>query len=372
LKVLFAIKSLNVQGGGAERVLVDIANGLVRRGHDASVLTFDAPGESFYRLDGGVRRIDIRMGPPGKPTPRANLLRALPKMRRATRSIGPDVAVGFMHSMYVPFGVALLGLGVPVVASEHIGTDHFHGRLVERFLVAATRGCFVARTVPGESIRDEFPPDLRGNVHVLPNPVNLTSFLNAGQARSHSRVMLNVGRFMAQKNQSELIDAFARLATRFPEWSLRIVGDGELKPELDSQVDRLGLWDRISFAGSIKDMPSEYAAAAFTVVASEYESFGLVAAESLAARRPVIGFAECRGTNDLITHEGNGLLASRRVDAIAGLAGAMERLMLDEGLRQRLGDAGPASVARFEMEGTVDRWEQFLAAVVPSGTWTKT
>ena len=55
MRLLFAIKSLNAEGGGAERVLVDVANGMARRGHDPLVLTFDPPGDSFYSLDARVR-----------------------------------------------------------------------------------------------------------------------------------------------------------------------------------------------------------------------------------------------------------------------------------------------------------------------------
>ena len=64
MKLLFGIKSMDVAGGGAERVLAIVASGLAKRGHDVSVLSFDAPGgNSFYPLESGVRRICLGMGP---------------------------------------------------------------------------------------------------------------------------------------------------------------------------------------------------------------------------------------------------------------------------------------------------------------------
>ena len=120
LRILFAIKSLHVEGGGAERLLVQVANGVAARGHEVAILTFDRPGqELFYEVADDVLPVGLGLGVVGRSTPRMTLLRALPILRAAVRRRSPDVAAGFMHSMYVPLGAALVGSGVPVVASEH-------------------------------------------------------------------------------------------------------------------------------------------------------------------------------------------------------------------------------------------------------------
>src|SRR6185295_9431421 len=98
LKVLLAIKSLNVSGGGAERVLVDVANGLVARGHQIHVLTFDPPGESFYALDERIQRTDTGIGQPGVPTPRLGFAKSIPRIRRSVLEQKADLVVAFMHS----------------------------------------------------------------------------------------------------------------------------------------------------------------------------------------------------------------------------------------------------------------------------------
>ena len=361
MRLLFAIKSLNVEGGGAERVLVDVANGLTARGHEVVLLTFDSGGASFYPLHEGVVRIDLGVGPPGEPTPRGRLFGSLPAMRREVLRASPDLVVGFMHSMYIPLGVALLGAGIPVVASEHIGLDHFSGRPLQRLLVAVTNPMFVSRTVPSLAIWDEFPAGRRHCVQVLPNPIDLSAFTGAeASSINPHRVVLTVGRFMAQKNHAELLAAFSILAEEFPDWTLRIVGDGDLRGDIEAQIRELGLVDRVEMPGIVRDVASEYARSAIVAIPSTYESFGLVAAEAFACSRPVVGFSDCPGTNAIIQHEVNGLLVSREGSPAANFAKALERLIRDPGLRERLGMAGPASVAQFELAGVLDQWEAFL------------
>jgi glycosyltransferase involved in cell wall biosynthesis len=361
MRLLFAIKSLNVEGGGAERVLVDVANGLRARGHEVVLLTFDSAGNSFYPLHQGIVRIDLGVGPPGQPTPRGRLFGSLPAMRREVLRVAPDLVVGFMHSMYIPLGLALLGTGIPVVASEHIGLDHFSGRPLQRLLVAITNPMFVSRTVPSAAIRDEFSDSRRHRVQVLPNPIDLSAFAGVEVSSSvQHRVVLTVGRFMAQKNHVELLIAFSVLAGEFPDWKLRIVGDGDLRSQIEAQIRELGLVDRVEVPGMVRDVASEYARSAIVAIPSTYESFGLVAAEAFACSRPVVGFSDCPGTNAIIQHEVNGLLVSREGNPAANFAKALERLIREPGLRERLGKAGPASVAQFELTGVVDHWERFL------------
>lgn len=361
MKLVFAIKSLNVVGGGAERVLVEVANGLAERGHDLTVLTFDGPGSSFYSLHPKVARLDLAIGLPGQPTPRLNLLGGLPRMRKLIGRIHPDLVVGFMHSMYLPLGVALLGSGLPLIASEHVGSVHFQRRPLQRAMVRFGDALIVAKTVPSEVIRAEYGTSGRTPVTVLANPLALEPLQGiASQPPSDPPVILSVGRLMAEKNQSELIAAFGLLAERYPLWTLRIVGEGELRSTLEAEIKARGLEQRIELPGATRDMPQEYERAAIVAVPSRYESFGMVTAEAQACGRPVIGFADCSGTNELIVDGENGLLVSGDGDRVANLAEGLERLILDESLRLRLGVAGPEAVQKFSVKNVLNLWEDFF------------
>jgi len=367
MKLLFAIKSLNVAGGGAERVLADVASGLAARGHDVSVLTFDPPGEAFYELDRRVRRIRTLIGTPGRPTPRLGLVRSIPRLRSAVREEGPDLVVAFMHSAYVPLAAALLGTGVPIVFSEHIDAAHYRTRPLQRLMVALAGGLALAKTVPSLPLRLEHSGHAREKVHVLPNAVDVASFARiAERPPQEPPVALSVGRFMAQKNHVELLRAFARVSGRFPDWTLRIVGDGDLRAQIEAEIDRLALRERVVLAGTTRDIASEYAIASLVVIPSLYESFGLVAADALAAGRPVLAFDSCLGLAEMMRDGRNGLLVSGGGDRVAALASGLEALMGDRALRVRLGAAGPDSVQRFSVANVVDAWEQLFLQLAGS------
>lgn len=361
MKILFAIKRMEGAAGGAERVLALISSRLAARGHDVAVLSFDPPGtESFYPLAPGIRRIFLPLGDPSRPSRMRDVARRIPALRRAVRAESPDLVIGFMHSMFVPMALALFGTGVPLIASEHIVPDHYRTRRAEFILLVLA--AFIARrmTVISESVRALYPAFLRGRIVAIPNPVEATDFSVSN--REASRVFLSVGRLDPQKDQKILIDAFAVLAARYPDWTLRLVGEGPLRPDLEAQIAAAGLLGRIQLPGIVRDIAGEYARAAIFVLPSLYESFGLTSAEAMASGLPVIGFADCPGTNELVVDGETGILV--RVRTPEALAQAMESLTQDSALCRRYGQAGAQRLSAFDPERITTIWETLAARTV--------
>lgn len=368
MRVLLIIKGLAVTGGGAERVFTQLAGGLHARGHEVQVATFDAPGApSYYPLPEAIPRFGLDISPIGKPTRRSALPRGMWALRRHVLRARPDVVVAFMHSTYVPVALALMGSGVPVVASEHIDAAHFSARPVQRRAVQfALRFCTL-KTVPTAAIKAEQPAGMAAMTHVMENPVDLATFTPQAPEAA-GPVILSAGRLMAQKDFPTLIEAFSRIAPDFPDWSLRIVGEGPLRTELEGMIATSPYADRISLPGMARNMVREYAGAGIFVLPSRYESFGLVTAEALACGRPVIGFGDCLGTAMLIEDGKNGLLIEPDNDRAAALAEGLRRLMRDDALRARKAQAGPASVARFSPDHILAGWETMLAELISAKT----
>jgi glycosyltransferase involved in cell wall biosynthesis len=364
LKLLFAIKSLNVVGGGAERVLVDVANGMAARGHQVHILTFDSPGESFYPLSPLVTRIDIGIGQPGKPTARTIFARSIRRIRRIVRSLGADLVIPFMHSTYVPLVLALFGTGTKIIVSEHVDNAHYRSRPLQRLLVQFVDQLVMAKTVPSWSLRDAHSAGMQPRVHVMRNAVDLDVFSAAQNILpTQPPVLLSVGRLWQEKNHIDLIRAFARVATTFPEWTLKIVGEGELRSLLLTEAHRLDIGHRVELSGATRNVAAEYARASIVALPSLYESFGLVAAEALASGRPVLSFDNCLGIAEMIKSGGNGLLVKTGAtsdERVEQLAQGLAKLMSDPELRHRLGQAAPASVQRYALQRVLDSWENLL------------
>jgi glycosyltransferase involved in cell wall biosynthesis len=349
-------------GGGAERVLADVTSGLAELGHCISILTYDrSGGKSFYPLDSSVNRINLSIGGSGQRSTIWETLMRMFALRRKIAETNPDIVVGFMHSMFIPLGIALAGTRIPVIASEHIGVEHYKYHPLEYLLLQLTP-CFTKKIIViSEKLRSGFNRHLKKDMAVISNPVCMPKISAGGKADSTSsqKVILSVGRLVPQKDHKTLIDAYAMLADDFPDWSLRIFGDGELQAELEAQIKKLKLEKRMKLSSTIPDIGIEYLRAQIFVVPSLYESFGLATAEALVYGLPTVGFADCSGTNEVIKHDQNGVLVQGEQRAVV-LADGLRRLMSSSDLRKRLGDAGPDSMADFSKEKICDKWEKLL------------
>jgi D-inositol-3-phosphate glycosyltransferase len=145
-------------------------------------------------------------------------------------------------------------------------------------------------------------------------------------------VALFVGRFDPLKGIDRLLRAFARLDARHHRLVL-VGGDGKTCGEtrrLMSLAQRLGLGDRVMFAGRVahENLPRYYSAADVLVIASHYESFGLVGLESLACGTPVVSTAVGAmdrlirdGENGYVIHEDGPEAMAAAIEAVVAPAG---------------------------------------------------
>lgn len=359
-RVLFVIKALAIHAGGAERVLCEMASELAARGNAVEIASFDGPGApDFYPLDPRVRRERLGIGDIQRPTGTIEFIRKVRQLRALLVERRPQVAVGFMHSAFVPLAVGAIGSGVPVIASEHAAYAHYDGRALEKLMVRAVAPLCARFTATLESIRRDFPASIGRRMTVIANPISPPP---CRRRRHGRRRLLFVGNFRAQKDHRTLIAAFARLAPTHSGWDLRLVGGGDLQAEVEKQVRSLGLESRVNFISPATDISDEYAAADLFVVPSVWESFGLAAAEALAMGIPVVGFADCPGINELIVDGRNGLLVEGS-DRTGALAAGLDRLIRSEALRDRLGRRGPPSVDAYSLRSVADRWEELVASI---------
>lgn len=364
MKLLFAIKRLDSAVGGAERVLCTVCSGLAERGHDVSIVSFDQPGGlPFYPLHDKVRRIRLGIGDSSRKAGFLETLRRIAAMRRLVLNEHPQVAVGFMHSMFVPLAFALAGTSIPLIGSEHIVPEHYRTRPLEYAALLAATPFLAKVTVLSEAIRASYPATLGKRMVVMPNPVMPAVGQADPGADKDRHVLLSVGRLDPQKDHATLLRAFALIAGSFPDWHLRIIGEGPLRPELEHLVQELGMERQICMPGVTSDIGAEYRAADAFVISSRYEAFGLVTAEAMSYGLPVVGFADCPGTNELIQGDRTGLLVDSRPDRVTSLSKALKELLDDPQLRHRLGVESRLSVSGdYSAQRICELWETQLKA----------
>lgn len=172
---------------------------------------------------------------------------------------------------------------------------------------------------------------------------------------------LFVGRLVEKKGADVLLDAFARVHARHRQTRLTLIGDGPLRPRLTASAEGLG--DAVHFAGA-RTQAGVMAAMrdahvlvqpSITAANGDIEASPVVLQEAMALGLPVIATRH-GGIPELVDDGQSGLLADER-DA-AGLAQAMESLVLDDSLRSRLSGAARRKVTA---DFSLDHWNETLA-----------
>jgi glycosyltransferase involved in cell wall biosynthesis len=365
MKILFAIKAMNDAQGGAERVIADVSSSLAERGHEISLLSYDpAGGRSFYPLSPKIRRLCLGLGAPlQKATVQETCVRIV-ALHRTVKKERPDVVVAFMHSMFIPMAVALIGTGIPVLASEHIVPQHYKSRRLEFLLLKASAFLLKRITALSESVKALYPKFLQRRMVAMPNPVHapMGSADPTGDGQDR-KIILNVGRLDPQKDQKTLIAAFARLASSHPDWDVRILGNGPLRGELEGMVQQHELQGRVFLPGTTPEIAKEYQQAQIFALPSLYESFGLATAEAMSFGLPPLGFVDCQGTNELIVNGENGMLV-RGDDRVAEFTQGLEKLLKSAELRVKYGGNAKQIIDRFHPDKIIEAWEDLIEEVV--------
>jgi len=360
MKILFIIKGLDNAKGGAERVLADISSGLADRGHKIIILSFDKPGgKSFYPLNPKIHRLSLKIGDVNKKTSAIVILKRILGIRKAISKLAPDTVVAFMHSAFIPASIALIGAGTPLIASEHIVLDHYKKKPLQRVLMFFSFMASSRITVLSRSIAKTYPSFLQKKLIPIGNPVRAAKHLSDPRGEDNNKIILNIGRLTYQKDQKTLIKAFAKLTQDFPDWFLRIVGEGELKNNLHQLILNLKLEKRVFLVGSTSEIEREYQKAQIFAIPSRYESFGLATAEAMMHGLPVIGFSDCPGTNEIIQNNINGLLVDGR-QREEGLVLGLRSLMDDPDMRVSLGKRGIDLSKNYSPNKIINEWEDLL------------
>jgi glycosyltransferase involved in cell wall biosynthesis len=360
-KILLIIPGLTA--GGAERVLVLLAEGLLARGYRVEVVTIFGRQHDFYPLPEGVQRIALDMG--GE-TDRlvdklAGNLRRIAGVRGAIRAAAPDLVISFLSETNVLVLLAAVGLGVPVIVTEHIDSRWYPlGRAWKILRRLSYR--HAARLVSASAGVDKgfswLPAGRRVVIHNPVCPKESDAAVSPPLMFPWPHTVLAMGRLEAQKGFDLLIDAFGRLAADFPDWGLVILGEGSLRPRLSDQIKALGLGDRIQLPGITASPSATLRRGDLFVLSSRYEGFGLALVEAMAVGLPVVA-TDCPSGPAEIVHPGkDGLLVP--AENVVALAGAMAQLMSDAADRRRLGENAQAVAQRFGLNTVMQAWERVI------------
>lgn len=362
-----------MQAGGAERVMAKLCNHLARTGHEVTLVTLNSASEvSFYDVSDAVRRRPLGRAVEG--TGFARIFRVISwvvALRRTIAALQPDVVISFVDLTNVMVLLATRGLKAPVIVSERVDPAAHAYRLSRldralRYLTYPKAAQIVVQTRRAAEFFDSSPAN---QIITIPNPVPLadvTAHPDRASSKGRFRI-IGIGRLDHQKGFDILIDSFATLAARFPDWDVVIFGQGPDRTALLDRIALHGLEGRISLMGVSRDIAEETAYSHILAFPSRYEGFPNALAEAMAVGLPTVAFEGVSGVEDLVVSGESGILV-RSAQLVSEnsnelFAEALAQLMTAPQLRLKMGQAAKTRAKTFQPEIVFRQWDQLIATV---------
>lgn len=336
MRILHVIQEMAV--AGAERVVAALAHRSREEGHEVALAAI--PGSLSHDLGLPLFALPLLERRPLQVAPAAW------RLAGAVRSWKPDL----VHSHNPGMGIvtALVtrrGRRPPALVSVHGVPEDDYGRAAWALRLAGLPivacGPGVAAGLEERGCRVE--TTIVNGITPAPDPLHRSELARRFGLPEDGKIVAAVGRLVAQKNHALAVRALREL----PHTTLLVLGEGELRREIEREARAAGVGDRVFLAGLQPDARAALPAVDALVVTSHWEGLPLAVLEALAAGVPVVA-TSVRGVRELLTHGRDGLLVPAG-DA-AALAGALRRVLDDAGLARRLAAAGSELAARHSEE----------------------
>ena len=362
MKILFA--NDNLIGGGAEKLMNDLLP-LINQEHRCDLLILTWEGEK-YRDSLKKSGVKVRAVPESIKTHLGKIKYVRAFIEHGNYDI---VHANEFPMLYYCAIAGKLAKNKPLmIVTEHDTSNrrrnYRFARQLERFIYSKYKKIVSISPETQESIVKWLRPlDSRKFVTVY-NGIPVRKFQNEikyGRGDVFPKItdddilLCVVASLTYKKNHSFMFDVMDKLPDRY---KLILCGEGELYDELNADVKRRGLSDRVVFLGFRSDVASIMKTADIIVIPSKWEGFGLISVEAMACERPIV-CTDSPGMGAIIGDAG----LKVRVDDCKGFVQAIERLE-DETLRSRLIDNCKSQCMKFDIskmkEGYLKVYEDAL------------
>lgn len=191
------------------------------------------------------------------------------------------------------------------------------------------------------------------DVPIVFNGLNLAKCIKKQSYSADEKIkILHIGRFTAEKNHTCIIEAMKLLSDSGVNASLKLIGEGPLKCEMQQKVSEYGLETCIEFMGSQSNVYPFLSDADIFILPSIYEGIPLSLVEAIGTGLPIVA-SDVGGIPDMIENEVNGLIITPNAES---LANAIKRLAENEELREQLGKNALSQSERFSAKNMAKKY----------------
>lgn len=332
--------------GGAETMCENLTYALEKLGHSVTVVCLlperTPISERMERAGVRVRYLDKKLGLD---------LSMIPKLTKLFREEKPDVVHTHLNVLkYTAPAAKLAGVPRCVHTIHNLADKEAEGRIsgmISGFAFRKGLSIPVALSpLVHQSIMDYYGLEAE-RIPTVFNGVPLDRCIpRETYALGGKAILVHVGRFNEQKNHGGLLEAFRLLLKPCPNTELWLLGDGELRDQVESYARSLGIRDRVRFLGSQENVYPYLHDADVFVLPSRYEGMPMTVIEAMGTGLPIVA-SNVGGIPDMVKDGESGLMTTLAPEDIARCCTA---LLSDEKLRERLGRRARAESGRFSAE----------------------
>lgn len=361
-KVAFHLNCLT--HGGAERVVSNLANKFAAEGYETIVAT-EWTDEDEFPLDPRVRRIHVGLRPEDESKSRVQKFLLRKKyLHEFMLSEKPDVLAAFAKRALYRALMAQPGTGVPVVISVRIDPVKYYSSLTDRFQTAVFMKRAAGAVFQTADARKFFAKQFPENYRIIMNPVS-DKYIGLPPVNIRSRHIVNVARIVDFKNQPMLVEAFAAVHAKHPDYDLQIYGpDGEdgTRQRILDKIAEEGLEDCVHLMGGSDSLEKQIHDAACFAYSSDYEGLPNSLLEAMTMGLPCVSTdCPCGGPRELIDNGVNGILVP--VGDAAALADGICYVLEHPGEAMQMGKKAAKISQRASIQNVFIQWRNYLEEV---------
>lgn len=358
MKIDFIISDL--LGGGAQRVMVILANHFAKKGYDISIITFGGEKDEF-EINPLIKRIKLHKSK--IKIRRIGALVNLLKYYKAKKN-RPAIIISFITLMNLISIIVAKVYSIKIIISEH--NSHLQAQR-PKLLTHATRKLFYRHAdfvTVLTSYDIDFYKKLKSNVVVMPNPCSFMPVEKSKKQRE--KVILAAGNLdrYHHKGFDNLISLIEPILKSNPDWILKIIGGGDTgKSYLKNIAENSDITKQVVFAGFQSNVAEIMNNSEIFILSSRYEGLPMVLLEAMSQGMACIAYDCKTGPSDIITNEVNGLLIEDQ--NIPSMQNGLKKLISDELLRDKLKANAIKSLDNYSIKSIEERWEKLFNELLP-------
>ncbi|MBR3753754.1 MAG: glycosyltransferase family 4 protein [Clostridia bacterium] len=337
------------QVGGIERVVCGMASALAEKhGYDVSIYSMYTKEESKPYFDFSPKVNIVHLGADWRDYVG---MKSIGFVYRIVRMIDADILIT-SHNYISIFAVLSKGFSKKkIIITEHQAYDYYSKKAI---LLNSIFYRFAKKVVLLSDYNKAYY-ESKGfrKCEVIPNSIELG---NESFSVLENKTIITAGRAEEVKGFDMLIDAFAIVNKRFPDWKLKILGDGTCLPQLKKQAENLGIGKAVEFTGFVKNPEEHFTQASVFVMSSRSEGFPMVLLEAMRSGLPCCAF-DIPAAKNLLNNESGLLIPSNDVEK---LAEGLISLVQSKELRCFYAEKSKKRVQDFSVESVSGQWHNLF------------